>query len=51
MVAAMPLARLGHEVFKVTLLALIGFAILRFAAARFRIPGLAAALGAGGVAQ
>jgi hypothetical protein len=47
----MPLARLGHEVFRVTLLALIGFAILRFVAARYRIPGLAAALGSGGVAQ
>lgn len=47
----MPLARLGHEVFRVTLLALIGFAILRWIAVRARIPGLAAALGAGGVAQ
>lgn len=47
----MPLARLGHDVFRVTILALIGFALLRFAAAKFRIPGLAAALGAGGVAQ
>lgn len=47
----MPLARLGHDVFRVTILALIGFALLRFAAERFRIPGLAAALGAGGVAQ
>jgi hypothetical protein len=46
-----PIARLGHEVIRVTLLALIGFAILRFAAVRFRVPGLAAALGAGGVAQ
>lgn len=47
----MPLARLGHDVIRVTVLALIGFALLRFVAARFRIPGLAAALGAGGVAQ
>lgn len=47
----MPLARLGHDVFRVTLLALVGFALLRWAAARFRVPGLAAALGAGGVAQ
>lgn len=47
----MPIARLGHEVLRVTLLALIGFALLRFIAVRFRIPGLASALGAGGVAQ
>ncbi|HEY2936752.1 MAG TPA: hypothetical protein VGJ25_09130 [Gaiellaceae bacterium] len=47
----MPLARLGHDIFRVTLLALVGFALLRWAAARFRVPGLAAALGAGGVAQ
>lgn len=51
MVRPVPLARLGHDVFKVTLLALIGFAVLRFVAAKWRIPGLAAALGAGGVAQ
>jgi hypothetical protein len=50
-VAAVPLARLGHDIFRVTLLALVGFALLRWAAARFRVPGLAAALGAGGVAQ
>lgn len=48
---AVPIARLGNEVLRVTLLALIGFAILRFLAVRFRVPGLAAALGAGGVAQ
>lgn len=47
----MPIARLGHEVIRVTLLALIGFAILRWVAVRWRIPGLASALGAGGVAQ
>lgn len=47
----MPITRLGAEVLRITLLALVGFALLRFAAARFRIPGLAAALGAGGVAQ
>jgi hypothetical protein len=51
MVSPVPIARLGHEVLRVTLLALIGFALLRFVAVRFRIPGLAAALGAGGVAQ
>ena len=47
----MPLARLSHDVFKVTVLALIGFALLRFVAAKWKVPGLAAALGAGGVAQ
>lgn len=47
----MPLARLGHEVVRTTILALIGFALLRVVAQRWRIPGLAAALGAGGVAQ
>lgn len=47
----MPLARLGHDVFRVTILALIGFALLRFVAGKWKIPGLAAALGAGGVAQ
>lgn len=47
----MPLARLGHEVFRVTLLALVGFAVLRWAAERFNIPGLRAALAAGGTAS
>jgi small-conductance mechanosensitive channel len=47
----MPIARLGHEVLRVTLLALIGFALLRVLAERFNVPGLRAALGAGGVAQ
>lgn len=47
----MPIARLGEEVLRVTLLALIGFAILRWLADRFNIPGLRAALGSGGVAQ
>jgi hypothetical protein len=45
-----PIARLGHEVFRVTLLALVGFAVLRWLAERFSIPGLRAALGASGTA-
>jgi hypothetical protein len=47
----MQLARLGHDVFRVTLLALIGFALLRFGATKWNIPGLAAALGSAGVSQ
>ncbi len=47
----MPIARLGHEVLRVTLLALVGFALLRIVAERWNIPGLRAALGSGGVAQ
>jgi hypothetical protein len=46
----MPIARLGHEVFRVTLLALVGFALLRWVAERFGIPGLRSALGAAGTA-
>ena len=44
----MPLARLIHETFRVTLFALVGFAILRIVAERANIPGLRAALGAAG---
>lgn len=47
----MPLARLAQETVRVTLLALVGFAILRWIAGRFQIPGLQDALGHGGVAQ
>ena len=47
----MPIARLGHEVLRTTLLALIGFALLRYLAVRFNIPGLNAALGASGTAS
>lgn len=47
----MPLARLGQETLRVTLLALVGFAILRWLSVRFNVPGLRDALGAGGVAQ
>lgn len=46
----MPIARLAQETLRVTLLALIGFALLRFAAERFNIPGLRSALGAAGTA-
>lgn len=46
----MPIARLGHEVLRVTLLALVGFAILRFVAERWNVPGLRSALGASGTA-
>lgn len=46
----MPLAKLFHDVFRVTILALIGFALLRWIAARANIPGLRAALGASGTA-
>lgn len=44
----MPIARLAHETIRVTVFALIGFALLRYAAARFNVPGLKAALGAAG---
>jgi uncharacterized protein (UPF0261 family) len=47
----MPVARLGHEVLKTTALALIGFALLRFLAEKFNVPGLKAALGAAGTAS
>jgi hypothetical protein len=47
----MPLAKLASDVFRVTLLALVGFAILRWAATRWNVPGLKAALGAAGTAQ
>jgi hypothetical protein len=46
-----PIARLGQEMLRVTLLALVGFALLRYVAVRWNIPGLKDALGAGGVAQ
>lgn len=51
MLAAVPIARLGHNVLSVTIYALIGFALLRWLADRFSIPGLRAALGAAGTAQ
>lgn len=44
----MPLARLAHETVRVTLFALIGFALLRYVASKFQVPGLQAALGAAG---
>lgn len=44
----MPLAKLAHDVFRVTILALIGFALLRWVAGRANIPGLRSALGAAG---
>lgn len=44
----MPIARLTHEILRVTLLALVGFAILRWIAGRWDIPGLRSALGAAG---
>jgi hypothetical protein len=46
-----PLSRLAQETVRVTVLALVGFALLRLLAERFNIPGLRAALGAGGVEQ
>lgn len=51
MVRRMPLAALATEIFRTTLLALVGFAILRYAATKWNIPGLRDALGHGGVAQ
>jgi hypothetical protein len=44
----MPIARLAHETVHITLFALIGFALLRWAAKRWQITGLQAALGAAG---
>jgi len=44
----MPIAKLAHETIRVTIFALIGFAILRYVATRFNVPGLKAALGAAG---
>lgn len=49
--ALVPIARLAQEVARTTVLALVGFALLRLLAVRFNIPGLRDALGAGGVAQ
>ncbi len=46
----MPIARLAQETLKVTLLALVGFALLRYVSERFNVPGLRAALGASGTA-
>lgn len=47
----MPLAALAQETLRVTLLALVGFALARWAAERWNIPGLKAALGASGTLQ
>jgi len=44
----MPIARLATETARVTVLALVGFAILRWLAEKWSIPGLRAALGAAG---
>ncbi len=44
----MPIARLAHETVKITIFALIGFALLRWIATKANIPGLKAALGAAG---
>lgn len=44
----MPIAKLAHETIRVTIFALIGFALLRYVAMRFNVPGLKAALGAAG---
>lgn len=46
----MPLARLAHETVRITVFALIGFALLNWVATKANIPGLKAALGRGGVA-
>jgi hypothetical protein len=47
----MPVAKLAQETLRITLLALVGFALLRWIAERFSIPGLRAALGAAGTAS
>jgi hypothetical protein len=47
----MPISRLAQETVRVGLLALIFFAIARWLAERFNIPGLRAALGASGTAM
>lgn len=44
----MPIARLAHETVRVTVFALIGFALLRWVAAKWNVPGLKSALGAAG---
>lgn len=44
----MPLARWAHETIRVTVFALIGFALLRYVSAKFNVPGLQDALGAAG---
>jgi hypothetical protein len=46
----MPISRLAQETLRVGLLALIFFAIARWVAERFNVPGLRAALGASGTA-
>lgn len=46
----MPIAKLAQETLRVTLLALVGFAVLRWLSERFNVPGLRAALGAAGTA-
>ena len=46
--APMPLAKLAQETIRIGLLALIFFALARWAAERWDIPGLKAALGASG---
>ncbi len=44
----MPIAKLVHETLRVTIFALIGFALLRYVAFRWNVPGLKSALGAAG---
>lgn len=45
----MPIARLAHETIRITVFALIGFALLNWFAQRANIPALKAVLGRGGV--
>lgn len=47
----MPIARWANETVRITAFALVGFALLNWAAKRFEIPGLNAALGQGGVSS
>ena len=46
----MPIAKLAQETLRVGLLALVFFAVMRWLAERFNVPGLRAALGAAGTA-
>lgn len=41
----MPIARFVHETVRVTIFALIGFALLRYLAAKTNVPALKSALG------
>lgn len=47
----MPLARWANETVRITVFALVGFALLNWAAKRWNVPGLNAALGQGGVSS